>query len=294
MANRIREVFLRDRLDDPAEAEVWVSVVPEAVTPTTEVRGRLTGPRCHYATTVEVAYPLRPFARPPEGLPGLAMRVVIPEASLWEPESPFLYQGPVELWEEGRLCDRVQVSRGLRTLGLGARGLRLNGRPFTVRGVAREECSEESARLLRQRGCNTLLAPTGAPGLWDAADRLGFLVLGRLDGREEGLRQALAGHPSCLGWVLDLGTMSPDRLEQVASSLTRNQPGPLVGLELSREWERPLPGNIHFLLCGERLLTNPGELPGPVIVRLDETAAGEARLKELLASPRVLGWVLNS
>src|SRR5438105_3893021 len=103
MANRIRDFHLRDQLDDPAEAEVWVGVIPEQITPATEVRGRLMGPRCHYASTVEVAYPLRLFVRRPEGLPGLAMRVVIPEASLWEPESPFLYLGPIELWEDGKL-----------------------------------------------------------------------------------------------------------------------------------------------------------------------------------------------
>src|SRR4051812_27257434 len=97
--NQIRVITVFPQLHDPAEPEVWITVTPAFQTPTTDVRGRLMGPRCHYASTVEVAYPLRPFARPPEGLPALARRVVIPEASLWEPQCPFLYQGPVELWE---------------------------------------------------------------------------------------------------------------------------------------------------------------------------------------------------
>src|SRR5438105_4753176 len=189
MTNRIRELRLHDQLDDPAEAEAWLSVIPENITPTTEVRGRLVGPRCHYASTVEVAYPVRPFVRRPPGLPGLAARVIIPEASLWEPESPFLYQGPIELWEDGKLCDQVQVRHGLRTLRLTPRGLRLNGRPLTIRGVAQEECTEEDARRLREQGCNTLLAhvSAGPVGLWDAVDRLGFLVIGRVGGSEEAL-----------------------------------------------------------------------------------------------------------
>src|SRR4051794_3816870 len=105
MANRIREVQVHDRSVIPAEAEVWVRVVPERLTPATEVRGRLMGPRCAYASTVEVAYPLRPLGppvgnglravpaarggeRPPcrwgnDDAPGLTLRVVIPEASLW-------------------------------------------------------------------------------------------------------------------------------------------------------------------------------------------------------------------
>src|SRR5919204_1388628 len=99
MSNSIRRVEVRNRSLSPAGAEVWVSVIPERRTPATEVIGRLVGPRCRYATTVEVAYPFRPFPRPVEGLPGLTRRVVIPEPSFWEPASPFLYQGPVELWE---------------------------------------------------------------------------------------------------------------------------------------------------------------------------------------------------
>ena len=101
MSNRIRQIVVRDHRLDPAEAEVWITVVPEELTETTRVAGRLMGPRCPYSATVEVAYPLRTWKREDEeaDAKSLTMRVVIPEASLWEPESPFLYQGPVELWQ---------------------------------------------------------------------------------------------------------------------------------------------------------------------------------------------------
>src|SRR5438105_3300765 len=157
MTNRIRELRLHDQLDDPAEAEAWLSVIPENITPTTEVRGRLVGPRCHYASTVEVAYPVRPFVRRPPGLPGLAARVVIPEASLWEPESPFLYQGPIELWEDEQLCERIQLSHGLRVVTLGPRGIRVNGRQITLEGVQGDRFSEDDLVRLHQAGCNLLL-----------------------------------------------------------------------------------------------------------------------------------------
>src|SRR5262245_11376218 len=97
--NRIYRLEVRDRLIDPNSPEVWISVTPERASPTTELRGRLMGPRCLYASTVEVAYPLRPFHDMPDGLEGLARRVIIPEASFWDPISPFLYQGPLELWD---------------------------------------------------------------------------------------------------------------------------------------------------------------------------------------------------
>jgi hypothetical protein len=293
MANRIRDIRLLDLLDDPAEAEVWVSVIPENITPTAEVHGRLMGPRCHYASTVEVAYPLRPFARRPEGLPGLAMRVIIPEASLWEPETPFLYLGPVELWEEGNVCDQVQVRHGLRTLRLGPRGLRLNSRPLMVRGVAKEECSEEDARCFRDWGCNTLLATVaGTPGLWDAADRLGFLVLGRLDGSDEAIRQAkaLGEHPCCLGWLFDGEILEQERGVKALASLKQDRPGDLLGVELHRLTPQPLPPAISFAVCAEELLPRLRGIELPRIVLMDEQP-GEERIKELSAMPGILGWV---
>src|SRR5437763_15625817 len=119
MSQRIRRVELSDPTLVPAEAEVWVTVHLDRLTPTTAVRGRLMGPTCRYAGTVEVAYPLRslgPSQKPPasEG-PALTTRVVIPEPSFWDPESPFLYHGPVELWEDGERREQVTVRHGLRT-----------------------------------------------------------------------------------------------------------------------------------------------------------------------------------
>lgn len=295
MANRIRELCLRDQLDDPAEAEVWVAVIPEHLTPAIEMRGRLVGPRCHYATTVEVAYPLRPFVRRPQGLPDLAMRVVIPEASLWEPECPFLYLGPVELWEEGQLVDPVQVRHGLRTLRLAPRGLRLNGRPLTIRGVARQECTEEDALGLRRRGCNTLLAnvAAGTTGLWDAADRLGFLVLGRLDGSEAAIQQTtvLGDHACCLGWLFDDEVLEQERGRKALASLSQARPADLLGVVLHRAPPRPLPSGIHFAACAGELLPLLTAINVPKIVLTDGRSSEEASIKEWLGQSGALGWI---
>jgi hypothetical protein len=117
MSNRLRQVTARLHRLSAAEAEVWLLVEVERVTPTTEVRGRLTGPRCPGVTTVEVAYPLRPFPRQPDGVPPLSQRVVIPDPSLWEPGQPFLYRAVVELWQDGERCDRAEFDYGLRMPG---------------------------------------------------------------------------------------------------------------------------------------------------------------------------------
>src|SRR5438132_13989732 len=59
---KIRHFEVRNHVLNPAEAELWVTVTPTDLVPDGELRGRLVGPRCHYATTVEVAYALRPVS----------------------------------------------------------------------------------------------------------------------------------------------------------------------------------------------------------------------------------------
>jgi beta-galactosidase/beta-glucuronidase len=117
MSNKLRQVTAQLHRLSSAEAEVWLLVEAERVTPTTEVRGRLMGPRCPGASTIEVAYPLRPFSQQPEGASPLSRRVVIPEPSLWETEQPYVYRAVVELWEDGRQCDRAEFDYGLRMAG---------------------------------------------------------------------------------------------------------------------------------------------------------------------------------
>jgi hypothetical protein len=114
MSNRLRPVTAQVRRLSAAEAEVWLLIEADHVALTTEVRGRLVGPRCPGVTTVEVAYPLRPFPRHPEGVPPLSRRAVIPDPSLWEPRQSYLYRAVVELWEDGRRCDGAEFDYGLR------------------------------------------------------------------------------------------------------------------------------------------------------------------------------------
>jgi hypothetical protein len=204
MTNHILHIDLEDQSLVPAEVEVLVTVVPEFIDSGTEVRGRLVGPRCQFAGTVEVAYHLRRVLLP-TSRPALSFKVIIPEASLWEPETPHLYGGPVELWQDGVRCEVVPVRHGLRHLNLGPRGLRLNGRPLHLCGREVRTLGEEEALALRKEGYNLLLAPVAEESrhLWDLADRLGFLVLGRIVERDKSaLTAVLARHPCCLGWLL--------------------------------------------------------------------------------------------
>jgi hypothetical protein len=261
--NRIVDVAVETRALDPARAEVWVTVTPLHVTPTTEVRGRFTGPSCPYASTIEVAYPLTPPRRPERVTPeAMQQRVLIPEPSLWDPQSPYLYAGRVELWQDGQLADRAQLHHGLRQLQLGPRGLRVNGRLLVLRGIPYESLFPEQIPALRAGGCNTLVVPLGHETLpvWDAADRYGFLVLARFgeDDRETAqLLLELRRHPSCLGWLAGAGWLKDERLERLAQALAAGkrdacgalESQPLIGIEVGHEAPRPLPQTVQFLVC---------------------------------------------
>jgi hypothetical protein len=269
MDNRIRQLVVHDRSLMPAQAEVWITVVPEYQTPTTEVRGRLMGPRCPYAGTVEVAYPLRPLPSP-RSSSDLTMRAIIPEASLWEPQCPFLYEGPVELWQDGRCCHRVVVRHGLRSVQLNERALLVNGRPLTLHGRTVADYSEDEVLMLRRTGCNLLVAPIDERclSLGEIADRLGFLLLGRVREDNEMTRrymETLSQGASCLGWLLEESDNLP--LEILPKT-------GLVGLIYDSPPRKSSLSAVDFLL-GPVELANLGK---PLLVTGDGPSLIEGRL----------------
>lgn len=283
----IPRLEVRDYKLSPVEAEIWITI-PDALAEM-QLRGRLMGPRCHYATTVEVAYPLRflpgQLTRPGE----LTARVVIPEPSLWDPESPFLYEGSVEVWKEGRRWYDTTISHGLRTLQLRKGQLHCNGRALSVRGVIRRDLSERDALELRQEGYNTLVATVGADTapLWDAADRLGFLVLGRLPDTHAAFLHAasLRSHACCLGWLLPEATLGQGALSGAKLSRLQSESGLLLGLEVDHDFSGGLPQGFHFLVAKEDVPRGAGQPvllkgphPGGVGEEKDQAAAASGIL----------------
>ena len=279
MNNRILDILLEHRSLDPVSAEVWVTVTPEQLTPTTEVRGRLMGPSCPYASTIEVAYPLTALRQTAPPVPGaLRLRVVIPEASLWDTQAPHLYAGPVELWQDGRRCDRVEVRHGLRQLRLGPQGLRLNGRPLLLRGRVCEACFPEQALALHRDGCNALLAQVfpDSNGTWDVADRYGFLVIGRLPPpTDEMVRrlQTLSHGPSCFGWLVGPEWLAGEwssRLAQIKGPAG----SPFVGVEGGHGAAGALP-DVQFLVGRRDQLPTLARADRPVLLFSEASVAPE-------------------
>ncbi len=299
MANRIQSIEIQTTRFDPAEVELTVLVEPDSVEESLSLRGRLMGPRCLFNETIEIAYPLRSL---PNQDDLLRARVIIPEPSLWEPATPFLYEGPVELSQGDALVDRVSVSHGVRQLALGRKGLQLNGSILKLRGVRCKRPKvgdtptlERELRNLRQAGCNFLFAPatTDASGLWQLADRLGFLIVGQMDLDDETTlwhaEQQLAGHASCFGWLFPQSTLERRQAWHNAMSLLhgRRQKMP-IGIKVEEAPLGVLPGHVSFLVCEERLLPGLTETTLPVMV-LTKRAWGDHDAVEAASGRRILG-----
>ncbi len=192
---------------NPTEAELQFKIEIPGTISQPEFRGRLMGPQCPYATTVEIAYPLRPLpGKEKRSANALGGRVVIPEPSLWDPISPFLYQGPLEVWSDDEPILQLQVRHGLHSRQLVVQGLRWNGQLLNLRGKFRDSVNEKTLEEFRQQGINTVLTIPGenASSLCDWADRFGMLILFQIS-RESidwSIVEKLSQHVACLGWLV--------------------------------------------------------------------------------------------
>ena len=251
----------------PAEAEIrfLVSFPPSAKD--LHVRGRLMGPRCPYAATVEVAYPLRELERAQDhagGSASILLRTVIPEPSMWDPESPFLYSGPLGIWEGDRQLEQQNVQIGFVGWGLGTRGLRVNGKYIDLQASVAEGLDVPTAKVFREQGVNCVVVDVGraAATTWEIADRYGFFVLGRVsDPMAWEQARPFEGRPSCLGWIFRpeaLAALKPKSFD--GTSYTGS--APLIGLELERIPDQPIPG-ISFLVAAPGILEQPNAMGLP-------------------------------
>jgi beta-glucuronidase len=164
-----------------------------------------------------------------------ALTLELPEARLWSPDEPNLYDLRIELTSGGTVVDTYHQAIGVRTIAVDGDRLLLNGRPIHLRGFGRHEDFHLAGRgyqpltlvkdhaLMRWIGANSYRTshyPYAEEAL-ELADRLGFLVIGETpcvemyfhpEGLDERLRvwemqtQALIerdrNHPCVIMWSL--------------------------------------------------------------------------------------------
>ena len=113
-------------------------------------------------------------------------------AKLWSLEAPNLYTLLSEVLVGGRVVDTEKTTFGIRSISVDAEhGLRLNGAPLKMKGgcihhdngplgaASYDRAEERKVELLKSAGYNAIRTAHNppAPGLLDACDRLGMLVI---------------------------------------------------------------------------------------------------------------------
>ncbi len=117
--------------------------------------------------------------------------LTIPNAALWSPETPALYQLTVELAHEGMPVDNYTLDIGIRTIKVDGDRLLLNGEPIKLLGFGRHEDFPVVGKgllpaliikdygLMRWMGANSFRTAhyPYSEQMMQLADQLGFLVI---------------------------------------------------------------------------------------------------------------------
>ena len=90
---------------DPTRAELRIEFAD--LPPDVVAVGRLMGPRCQGASTIEIAYPLRKLTHS-------VYAVLIPEPIYWDAEHQCVYEGPVEFRRNGQPVGKILLSCGIK------------------------------------------------------------------------------------------------------------------------------------------------------------------------------------
>ncbi len=120
-----------------------------------------------------------------------ALTLTVPDAALWSPDAPSLYDLRVELRRDGAVADCYTLPVGIRTIAVEGDQLLLNGQPVKLLGFGRHEdfpvvgkgllpaLIVKDYALMRWMGANSFRTShyPYSEQMLDMADRLGFLVI---------------------------------------------------------------------------------------------------------------------
>jgi beta-glucuronidase len=115
----------------------------------------------------------------------------VPNAALWSPASPHLYDLTVELTQGSTILDRYTLPIGIREIKIEGNNLLLNGQPIYLQGFGRHEDFPITGRgylpaviikdyaLMKWVGANSFRTShyPYSEQMMELADRLGFLVI---------------------------------------------------------------------------------------------------------------------
>jgi Glycosyl hydrolases family 2, TIM barrel domain/Glycosyl hydrolases family 2 len=238
------------------------------------------GALVHDGKRYEFTFPKRAFGARETKV--LTTRVVVPDAALWSPTTPNLYDVELAVGDE----TRYDLRTGLRELGRRGTTLLLNGKPIELRGASIHEDAEgrgdalspadmdETVRELTSLGANATRAQHPlSPALLERLDAAGIMVwmgIGPVDspgswtsktpalrrqseGRVRTSLLQLQSHPSVIAWNLAnevAGNGHPGGqaayISKMAKELKRRDPGRLVALDVWGAHPPKQPGGAMY------------------------------------------------
>lgn len=274
-----------------AEADIWFKVGVQRVTPGTEVRGRIVGPRCLFSQAPGVVSPLRSVRHTEREHASLIARTAFPNPGFWAPDNPLLYRVVVELWQDEQCCEVSGFDIGFRRIEMGANTVLVNTQPFFIQGMSYLPQSQEEAGDHRQAGYNLVLAGKGQWHWWVRANPMGFLLLERvalstLTSQYIGL---LSQQPYFLGFVLGKELLDRSPAENESFLRPWHERRVFFGLELGGSPPLPLLRGLSFLVTPESMLPALSTASLPKFV-LRESKVGKAEAFER-GIQGVLGWI---
>ena len=181
-----------------------------------------------------------------EGKDGKA-EIIIPDAKLWSPDSPYLYKLECHAFNNGRMTDVLTVPFGVRTIEFDAdKGFFLNGINMKLKGVCVHHDAgalgaavpsavwERRLKKFKDAGCNALRTAHNPPSsdLLDLCDKLGFLVMDEAFDEWEGAKNKWwQGHnvypPKRFGYAEDFPLWHKSDLEAMILR-DRNHPSVIL------------------------------------------------------------------
>ena len=119
---------------------------------------------------------------------GNRVEIEVPDAKLWNDETPFLYRYRVSLVKDGAVCDTAEGSFGIRKVTWDGNGLYVNGKNTLLRGgcihhdngilgaATYDKSEERRVRLLKEAGYNAVRSAhnPASRALLEACDRCGM------------------------------------------------------------------------------------------------------------------------
>jgi len=289
--NRLKSIERFKLTVSPAAADVWFKVVVQRITPTTEVRGQIVGPRCLFAESGDGESPLRSVRQhEDESAALLIARTAIPNPAFWTPDSPLLYRVVVELWQDGQRCEASGFDLGFRRVEMGWDGVLANQVPVLLRGTQEMPESWQGAAAWRRAGYNLIVAGKGQWNWWVRANPMGFFLLERvalstLTPQYVGL---VSQQPCFLGFVLDRELLDRSPAENERFLRPWRERHVFIGLELDGPPPPQLPDGLSFLICPEWVLPSLSSISLPAFVSREGTAARQPLPGPV---PGVLGWI---